>query len=110
MRNVDRIRVLENQLEHELNQVKKLREENVLLKRANTQISQMCDAVIIGIVQRYGEKRQDDDGKLWGYRLPTTKVDVKANVEAWEIFVEDQGSDRVIGISPKEAKQHGNER
>jgi hypothetical protein len=48
-------------------------------------------------VKRYGERREED-GKLLGYRLPTTKVDVKAALEAWEIFVEDQGDDRIIGI------------
>ena len=105
MRNVDKIRVLENQLEHERGQVKRLREENTLLHTANTQIRQMCDAVIIEIAKRYGEKREED-GKLLGYRLATSKVDVKAALEAWEIFVEDQGDDRIIGISPREDKQY----
>ncbi len=46
VRNVDKIRVLENQLEHERNQVARLREENTTLHTANTQIRQMTDAVI----------------------------------------------------------------
>ena len=107
MRNVDRIRVLENQLEHERGQVGRLREENTTLHTANTQIRQMTDAVITEIVKRYGERREED-GKLLGYRLPTKKVDVKAALEAWEIFVEDQGDARIIGISPREA-DNGNE-
>lgn len=108
MRNVDRIRVLENKLEHEHNQVRALREEIIRLLTANSQISQMLDAVIIEIAKRYGEKREED-GKLLGYRLATSKVDVKAALEAWEIFVEDQGDDRIIGISAKEVAQNGDE-
>ena len=108
MRNIDTIRVLENKLEHERDQVKKLREENTLLHTANTQIRQMCDAVIIEIAKRYGEKREED-GKLLGYRMATSKVDVKAALKAWEIFVEDQGDDRIVGISPKEETQNGHE-
>ena len=102
MRNVDRIRVLENQLEHERKQTAQLRKDNTTLVAANRQIREMTDAVITEIVKRYGEKREED-GKLLGYRLATAKVDVKAALEAWEIFVEDQGDDRIIGIAPREA-------
>ena len=104
MRNVDKIRTLKNQNELLKRQVEKLREENTLLTTANLQIRQMIDAVLIEIAKEYGEEREED-GKLWGFRFVTHKVDVKANLENWEIKVEDQGEDRVIGIFPREKQE-----
>lgn len=104
MKNIDRIKGLKNQLEHQNRQVQKLREENTLLHTTNTQIRQMTDAVIIELAKRYGERREDENGNLLGYRLTTTKVDVAAALAAFEIRVEDQGDDRVIGIISKEER------
>lgn len=102
MRNVDRIRVLKNQLDHERRQVKKLREENTKLTEGSLQIRQMIDAVMIGIVQRYGEETREY-GKLLGIRLVTGKVSVKDCLDNWEIRVIDQGDDRIVCIFPVEA-------
>lgn len=110
MRNVDKIRVLENKLEHERNLVQKLRRENAALTEGSLQIRQMIDAVMIEIVKRYGVETRED-GELLGIRLATGKADVKECLENWEIRVADQGDDRVICILPREQKeeQHGNE-
>lgn len=101
MRNVDKIRTLENKNELLRRQVKELREQNALMDAANLQLRQISDALIIEIAKDYGEKREED-GKLLGYRLATRKVDVKANLSGWDVQVEDQGDERVIGIFPKE--------
>ena len=107
MRNVDKIRTLNNQNELLKRQVKALREQNELLDAANLQLRQIADALIIEIAKDYGEKREED-GKLLGYRLATRKVDVKANLDNWDIQVQDQGDERVIGIFPKEKEDaHG---
>ena len=107
MRNVDKIRTLNNQNELLRRQVKELRERCELMDTANLQLRQIADALIIEIAKDYGEKREED-GKLLGYRLATSKVDVKANLDNWDIQVQDQGDQRVIGIFPKEKEDaHG---
>lgn len=104
MRNVDKIRTLENQNELLKRQVKELRERCELLDAANLQLRQIADAVIIEIAKDYGEKREED-GKLLGYRLATRKVDVKANLDSWDVQVQDQGDERVIGIILRESAE-----
>ena len=104
MRNVDKIRTLENKNELLRRQVKELRERCALLDTANLQLRQIADALIIEIAKDYGEKREED-GKLLGYRLATGKVDVKTNLDNWDIQVQDQGDKRVIGIFPKEKEE-----
>ncbi len=103
VRNVDKIKGLENQNEYLRQQFRKLREQNATVTTANTQIRQIADAVMVGIVKRYGERREEN-GNLLGYRLPISHVDVGSTLAKWMIQVEDQREDHdlVITVLPKQ--------
>ena len=101
MRNIDRLRTLEDQNELLRRQVQTLRSRLALIEDGSAQMRDAVDAIIIGLAIRYGEKREEN-GALYGYRLVTGHVDVRDMLSRWTMNVQDQGQDRVIGVFPRE--------
>ncbi len=104
MSNKDKIKALTNQNELLLRLNAKLRGERESLIKACSELSQASEAVILSCALRNGERREDDDGTLLGYRLNIGNPSVEALAD-YVVRVEKQGEDQIVGVFPRDEEE-----
>jgi len=101
MRNIDKIRGLENQLEELKRQKEKAAKDRDTLLRANREIQAANDAVMIAVALEYGKDTQG------GYEISIPKVDVAQLLLAWDVSAFADGDRRVIRAVHRLIKAEG---
>lgn len=96
MRNVDKIKSLENQNEELKRQIVKLRKDCDTLLKANKEIQAANNAVMISVALEYGQRA--DDGSI---SIAFPKVDMAKNLTGYELHGYKDGDLRRICVKPR---------
>ena len=96
MRNVDKIKGLENQIEELKRQKIKLTKDRDTLLNANREIQAANNAVMISVALAYGTA--GEDGSI---TLEFPKVDVAKNLSGYELHGSADGDLRRICVTPR---------
>lgn len=96
MRNVDKIKGLENQIEELKRQKIKLTKDRDTLLNANREIQAANNAVMISVALAYGTA--GEDGSI---TIEFPKVDVAKNLSGYELHGSADGDLRRISVTPR---------
>ena len=102
MRNVDKIKGLNNQIGALIRRKAELEAENAQLRKANAEIQAASNAVMISVILEYGGKEPDGTVSI---RIP--KVNAVENVSAYRISAKPDGDMRIISIVPVKEAESG---
>ena len=102
MRNVDKIKGLQNQLEGLMRQKKELVREIEQLHKANMEIQAASNAVMISVALAVG--KQQEDGS---YTLTFPKADLADNISKYRIKARAEGDMRIVTVSPSKEAESG---
>lgn len=102
MRNVDKIKGLENQLEELKRRNRLLMKEREQLIRASKELQAANNAVMISVAIACGTQRMDGS-----YKITFPKADVTENLLLYQITAGKDGDNRYILVSPKKEAEGG---
>ena len=100
MRNVDKIKALNNQIDALMRRKVELEKEIEKLHKANMEIQAASNAIMISVAIACGEKQENGS-----YKLTFPKTDVAKNVSNYRIKATRDGDMRVIRVIPAPAKE-----
>ena len=102
MRNVDKIKSLNNQIEALIRRREELSKEVEKLHKANMEIQAASNAVVISIAIACGEKQEDGS-----FTLTFPKADLAENISKYRIKARAEGDMRIITVSPSKEAESG---